>query len=117
MSDMTIGSITFGPNLVPDADGPSGDQLALPTIQQQKSPYDMTIAELQAAIGLLQSILHFKVCGDPRERVTVRMGQIGPTMRERQQIERCEITGVPCCPGCYCASVLGLPTSENEAAK
>jgi hypothetical protein len=35
------------------------------------NPHDMTVAELQAAIGELQSILHWKVCGDPRQSVTV----------------------------------------------
>ena len=35
-----------------------------------KSPYEMTIAELQAEIGRLQMILHHKVCGDPREVVS-----------------------------------------------
>lgn len=36
-----------------------------------KSPYEMTVAELQAEIGFLQSILHVKVLGDPRQGVTV----------------------------------------------
>jgi hypothetical protein len=37
--------------------------------QTTKSAHDMTVAELQAEIGRLQSILHWKVAGDPRVAV------------------------------------------------
>lgn len=43
---------------------PSGTALS-------KSARDMTVAELQSEIGRLQSILHWKVMGDPRECVVI----------------------------------------------
>lgn len=37
---------------------------------EAKSPHDMTVHELQAEIGRLQRILHFRVLGDPRVGVS-----------------------------------------------
>ena len=42
----------------------------------RKSPESMTVAELQAEIGRLQAILHYKVCGDPRHFVSVGAGGV-----------------------------------------
>lgn len=33
--------------------------------------WDLTAAELSARIGELQTVLHFKICGDPRRSFTV----------------------------------------------
>lgn len=39
-----------------------------------KSPWDMTLSELQAEIGKLQAVLFARVCGSASESVIVRVG-------------------------------------------
>jgi hypothetical protein len=36
-----------------------------------KPVFEMSLSELQAELGTLQTFLHFKVCGDPRKSVSV----------------------------------------------
>lgn len=80
---LVVGAVTFGPALVPDRSSASGFRLAMPDaspnpapspLLRRKTPEEMTVAELQAEIGMLQMVLHRKVLGDPRESVTVRAG-------------------------------------------
>jgi len=40
-------------------------------MKTKTTPENMTIAELQAEIGRLQQILHWKVCGDPRTAIAI----------------------------------------------
>ena len=50
----------------------SDDYFRIPeAASMERSPFDMTIAELQSEIEVLQTILFQKVAGDPRQRVTV----------------------------------------------
>lgn len=71
-------------------------------MNERKSPHEMSVQELQDGIAEMQSLLHFKICGDPRTGVTAqpympdpRIGAIAqalpaepPRGRDRSMIER-----------------------------
>ncbi len=83
-SSLVVGAVTFGPaGLVPDPNSASGFRLAAPSalpdaavppVLRRRTPEEMTVAELQAEIAMLQMVLHRKVLGDPRVGVSAREG-------------------------------------------
>lgn len=82
-------------NAAPDAasggtmrDATDAELLAQRRKSLRADPKRMNVAELQAEIGYLQSLLLRKVCGDPMVSVTVVLGEHAPQRAIAAQPER-----------------------------